>query len=130
MSVERGTEANELNMTYTTRGKQRDCLSCNQGGCLYLYILNLYHHTSYTVYYTPDFTYCTRVGRSKNHTNRISWRNCIKGQRMIDIHTALASNDMNAAVQGQIHRDASPARMDQDKRKRKIGVSQLNECNV
>ena len=50
MSVERGTEANELNMTYTTRGKQRDCLSCNQGGCLYLYILNLYHHTSYTVY--------------------------------------------------------------------------------
>ena len=49
---------------------------------------------------------------------------------MTDIHTALASNDMNAAVQEQIHRDASPARMDQDKRKRKIGVSQLNACIV
>jgi hypothetical protein len=130
MSLEEGTGANELNVTYTTRGKQRDCLSCNQGGCLYLYILNLYHHTSYTVYYTPDITYTTRVGRITDHTNPTSWRNCIKGQRMTDIHTALASNDMNAAVQGQIHRDASPARMDQDKRKRKIGVSQLNECNV
>jgi len=44
---------------------------------------------------------------------------------MTDIHTALASNDMNAAVRGQIHRDSSPAGMDQDKRKRKIGVSLL-----
>jgi hypothetical protein len=42
---------------------------------------------------------------------------------MTDIHTALASNDMNAAVQGQIHRDPSPAAVEQDKRKRKIGVS-------
>jgi len=35
---------------------------------------------------------------------------------------ALASNDMNA-VQEQARRDASPAGIEQDKRKRKIGVS-------
>ena len=46
---------------------------------------------------------------------------------MLYVHTALASNDMNAAVQERNHRDASPAAMDQDKRKRKIGVSLFNQ---
>lgn len=41
---------------------------------------------------------------------------------MADDYTPLAANDMNTAVKGA-RRDASPAGLEQDKRKRKIGVS-------
>ena len=49
---------------------------------------------------------------------------------MLHVHTALASNDMNAAVQERMHRDASPAAMEQDKRKRKVGVSLYNQRRI
>jgi hypothetical protein len=42
---------------------------------------------------------------------------------------ALATNDMNA-VQEHARRDASPAVLEHDKRKRKVGVSHACHCIV
>jgi len=63
MSVGRGTEANELNATYTTRGKQRDCLSCNQGVPISIYPKPLSSYIIYCILYTRHHIHYT--GRNK-----------------------------------------------------------------
>jgi len=83
-----------------------------------LYLILYLYHIPYTTYPT-SYTLHSRV---KQYRTRYIGGYCTKGP-MPNTHIALALNNMNATVQGQIHRDPSPAGMDQDKRKRKIGVS-------
>lgn len=97
--------------------KQRDCLSIYVPTDLYsipcTYIIILYIYTIHQTLHSWEESAHVPIIRQ--------WLR-IKGHRMADDHTPLASNDMNAAVQGA-RRDPSPAGMEQDKRKRKIGVS-------
>ena len=90
-----------------------------------LYLILYLYHIPYTTYPTGH----TLHSRATVVQGNRYWRHYTKGP-MSNTHIALALNNMNATVQGQIHRDPSPAGMDQDKRKRKIGVSLFNKCNV